>query len=311
MFLHGRKKNILETEISTKHPNLDQNLIQLVMAKSKGKRSSTGDASLSEGTLVDKTSQASNENFISLDAGALANLTRNIEKKLKDGNNPTSKKVQKGTDRGKRIANGASAKHINGKKETSNNNNNKVQTSKQGKKRSRDGQVIEKPTVKDGNAGSGHNEEEDILRQEILALGGSMEDYDLLANVESDSEVEGTTSETKKKAGSNDDALRKELAQLLKGAGQFNPVIPDEEAEDEEQQSESEDGNESDEDEDEEDAPEEDENETEDAAQTKRNGAQTKEVPAPSKVAAISAANAEAQSHFPKEFSRLVCSSCC
>lgn len=262
-------------------------MIQLVMAKNKGKRSSIGDASLSEAALVDKTSQASNENFISLDAGALANLTRNIEKKLKDGNNPTSKKVQKGTDRGKNTANGASAKHVNGKKETSNNNNNKVQNSKQGKKRSRDGQVIEKPTVKDGNVGSGHNEEEDILRQEILALGGSMEDYDLLANVESDSEVEGPTSETRKKAGSNDDALRKELAQLLKGAGQFNPVIPDEEAEDEEQQSESEDGNESDENGGEEDAP------------------------GPSKIAAISAANAEVQSHFPKEFSRLVCSSCC
>ena len=64
--------------------------------------------------------------------------------------------------------------------------------------------------------------DEDTLRQEILALGGTQEDFDLLADVDSESEVEGATTNPKGKVG--DDDLRKELSKLLEAAGH---VVPD------------------------------------------------------------------------------------
>ncbi|KAI1905562.1 RNA-binding ribosome biosynthesis protein mak21 [Ophidiomyces ophidiicola] len=79
------------------------------------------------------------------------------------------------------------------------------------KKRDRSGQVIthqRRPTPKQKNAQCSN-----VLRQEIYAVGGTKEDYDLLACVESDSEMEDALGE-----GCDDsEALRRNIAIILKG----------------------------------------------------------------------------------------------
>lgn len=265
------------------------------MAKNKGKRSSTGNSSQAEKSHdVSESKVSTGENFISLDAGALANLTRNIEQKLKDGKNTANNKSQKRPNNSKDETKKAPVNDFKDKKTTAA----KTQNSNQGKKRSRDGEVIEKP-AKSGSAKNDQSQD-DILRKEILALGGSREDFDLLAEVASDSEVEGPASGSNKKAGSNDDALRKELAQLLKDAGKFNPEIADDRVE--EEQSASEDGSEEE--------NEEEDDEAESASEADATNVPSKET-AKSKAATEvadkkKAALAETQSQFPKEYSRLV-----
>ncbi|QGA17785.1 hypothetical protein EYB26_005461 [Talaromyces marneffei] len=262
------------------------------MAKNKGKRSSTGKSSQAEKPHDASESKVSaDENFISLDAGALANLTRNIEQKLKDGKNPANNKSQKRTDNAKTGTKKTSANDFKNEKNAAA----KTQNSNQGKKRNRDGEVIEKP-AKNGSVKNDQTQD-DILRREILALGGSKEDFDLLAEVDSDSEVEESASGSNKKTGSNDDALRKELAQLLKDAGQFNPEISDDQV-DEEQSASVDDSEEEEEKEEIESAPEVD-NVTIASKETVISKATT-EV-ADKKKAAL----AETQSQFPKEYSRL------
>lgn len=258
------------------------------MAKNKGKRSSTGNAS-----QAGESKTSADENFISLDAGTLANLTRNIEQKLKDGKPTANNKFQKRTNNSKAETKKAPVNDF--KKNAAA----KTQNSNQGKKRSRDGEVIEKP-AKSGSAKNDQSQD-DILRKEILALGGSKEDFDLLAEVASDSEVEEPASGSNKKAGSNDDALRKELAQLLKDAGHFNPEIADDQVE--EEQSASEDGSE--EEDEEEEAEEQDDDEVGSASEADDINEPSQET-AKSNVDKKKAALAETQSQFPKEYSRLV-----
>jgi ribosome biogenesis protein MAK21 len=265
------------------------------MAKNKGKRSSIEKAPQAEKSHDASESKVStDENFISLDAGALANLTRNIEQKLKDGKNTANNKSQKRTKNSKTETKNTPANDFKDKKS----NGFKTQNSNQGKKRNRDGEVIEKP-VKSGSAKNDQSQD-DILRKEILALGGSKEDFDLLAEVASDSEVEESASGSNKKAGSNDDALRNELAQLLKDAGQFNPEIADDEVE--EKQPASELGSEE-----EEEGEEQDDDEVESASEADNANVTSKET-AKSKAVADKkiTALAETQSQFPKEYSRLV-----
>jgi ribosome biogenesis protein MAK21 len=302
LFYPAEKKHPKSKSIAQFDP--DQQSITRVMAKTKGKRSSTVQASQAENPHDAGESKVSpDENFISLDAGALANLTRNIEQKLKDGKNTANNKSQKRTENSKAGTKKAPANDFKDKKnaaaKTQNSSN-----SNQGKKRNRDGEVIEK-SAKSGSAKNDQTQD-DILRKEILALGGSKEDFDLLAEVASDSEVEESASGSNKKAVSNDDALRKELAQLLKDAGQFSAEIADDQVD--EEQSASEDGNE------EEDEEEENDNEVEDEIES---ASEADDANVPSKETAKSkgatevadkkkAALAEAQSQFPKEYSRLV-----
>lgn len=264
------------------------------MAKNKGMRSSTGSAQQAGETKV-----STDESFISLDAGALANLTRNIEQKLKDGKNTANNKSQKRTNNSKTETKKVPVHDFKDKRNTAA----KPQNSNQGRKRSRDGEVIEKPS-KGGNAKNDQSQD-DILRKEILALGGSKEDFDLLAEVASDSEIE-VASGSHKKAGSNDDALRKELTQLLKDAGQFNPEIADDQVE--EEQSASEDEGEEEDEEDEEEEEEEDK-EIESASEADDINARSKETNSKNATQIAEkkkAAFAEPQSQFPKEYSRLV-----
>ncbi|KAI1961868.1 RNA-binding ribosome biosynthesis protein mak21 [Ophidiomyces ophidiicola] len=81
------------------------------------------------------------------------------------------------------------------------------------KKRDRSGHMIthqRRPTPKQKNAQCSN-----VLRQEIYAVGGTKEDYDLLACVKSDSEMEDALGE-----GCDDpEALRRNIAIILKGGG--------------------------------------------------------------------------------------------
>jgi ribosome biogenesis protein MAK21 len=238
------------------------------MAKSNEKRSSGVQVSQTDKSpKADESKISSEENFISLDAGALANLTKKIEQNLKSGkgnnNNP-----QKRTENPKAEIKKGPKKNFTEKKGA-------AQKTNQGKKRNRNGDVIDKPE-KDGKAQT--ETEDDILRKEILALGGSKEDFDLLANVNSDSEVEESAS---KKAGSEEDSLRKELSKLLKDVGQYNPEIPDDQVTDEEESMGESEG---------------DDEEAEEQLQ------QSAKVDDKKKKDAVT----ETQSQFPKEYSRLV-----
>ncbi|EED24119.1 CCAAT-box-binding transcription factor [Talaromyces stipitatus ATCC 10500] len=269
------------------------------MAKNKEKRSSTGKASQAEKPHdVGESKASADDNILSLDAGALANLTRNIEQKLKDGKDAANKKSQRQVNNSRTGTKKSPLKDVREKKETTN----KPQNSNQGKKRNRDGEFIDKP-AKGGNAEIDRSQD-NILRKEILALGGSEEDFDLVAEVASDSEVEGPASGPNKRAGSSDDALRKELAQLLKDAGQFNPEIADDQVE-EPSASEDRSGEEEDEDEDE---IEDFVDANSSASEGDNTNLSSKKV-AKAKVAEAAdkkkIALAETQSQFPKEYSRL------
>jgi ribosome biogenesis protein MAK21 len=211
------------------------------MAKSK----KTTSAGAEKPVATSKSKDASDENFLQFDAGALASLTQNIEARLKGGNknnksNSNGASEKKGAKGPKSPASKPNGK---GKANKPVENNRPVQKSFQGKKRDRNGAVIEKedkvqkgenlqktnPQDEDDEAG----DEDDVLRKEILALGGSKEDFDLLAGVVSDSEAEDSA---QTKPALNEDALRKELAKLLKGSDQYQAEIPDDQVSEEEEE---------------------------------------------------------------------------
>jgi ribosome biogenesis protein MAK21 len=206
------------------------------MAKNKEKRSSSAAIDSSKGLAsANPPTEKSDQDFISLDAGAIANLTQQIERRLKGG-----------TEAGKKKPLDQSSQQRSNKKEKANfpQKTEGTQKSNKGKKRDRHGDVIQEQ-VKGGKAipSEPRNDDTDkLLEQEILALGGNKEDLDLLAGVDSDSEVdESSRGDNVAQDQSLENALRKELAGFLKDAGKFNPVIADEE-EDEGEDSEQEDG---------------------------------------------------------------------
>ncbi|GFF39696.1 uncharacterized protein C4F10.09c [Aspergillus udagawae] len=181
------------------------------MAKGKEKSSTGANA------VPVADSKSAGESFPQLEEGAFAGLRQKIEQKLKNeqaakqhkSKNKKTQNVDKSTPKKEKEA----APKSEPKREIKSDKNNK------GKKRDRNGEVIAREEKKaDGN-------QDDTLRQEILALGGTEEDFDLLAGVESESEVE-VASETQKKSKnkSDDDSLRKELSAMLAAAGQ---VVPD------------------------------------------------------------------------------------
>ncbi|GIK02843.1 hypothetical protein Aspvir_006905 [Aspergillus viridinutans] len=181
------------------------------MAKGKGKSSSGANAV----PVVD--SKFAGESLPQLEEGAFAGLRQKIEQKLKDeragkqhkSKNKKNQNVDKATPKKEKEA----APKSEPRREVKSDKSNK------GKKRDRNGEVIAREEKKAGG------NQDDTLRQEILALGGTEEDFDLLAGVESESEVE-VASETQKKSKnkSDEDSLRKELSAMLAAAGQ---VVPD------------------------------------------------------------------------------------
>ncbi|PYH44443.1 RNA-binding ribosome biosynthesis protein MAK21 [Aspergillus saccharolyticus JOP 1030-1] len=282
------------------------------MAKGKGKGFASGaNTVVPEGgvALPKNTSAAAvaAEALPQLEESAFAGLRQKIEQRLKDQNNAKQKsKNGKGKSapadtpkKNQEVASKAESKPAAG-----NDKNNK------GTKRDRNGDVIaagetkgigkEKPKGKEDN--------DDVLRQEILALGGTEEDLDLLAGVDSESEVENTTGK-KSKGKSEEDSLRKELASMLAAAGQVVPDdLEDEEVEEEEEDAEEDDNEDETGDmeddaevDDEEELVDEDEDDAEEEASEDEPPA-----PAPKEDKKEKAAKQAAPENiFPKEFSKL------
>lgn len=195
------------------------------MAKGKGKRSSDAHEPHSEPAVADPGSQTTID-MPNLDEGAFAGLRQKIEQRLKD--QKSGKGKSKDNSKAKAPAVEAPAKKDKQKIDQN-------QGSAKGKKRDRNGEVIAREEKKGGknkkekSDAPAMNNKEDTLRQEILALGGTEEDFDLLAGVDSESEVEDAPSKPKNKSG--EDSLRKELSMMLEAAGQVVPPdLADEEA---------------------------------------------------------------------------------
>ncbi|KAF7589062.1 hypothetical protein BBP40_004809 [Aspergillus hancockii] len=258
------------------------------MAKGKGKRSSEG------GVAVNDTN-AGADAFPLIEESAFAGLRQKIEQRLKDQKPKKIKAKAASNDTPKK--NNDTAPKPDAKRSDTDKNN-------KGKKRDRNGEVIAR---EDKNAAgeikSSHSKEEgpsDALRQEILALGGTEDDYDLLAGVGSDSEVEDAKTTSKSK--SEEDALRKELSGILAAAGQ---VVPDDIADDEEDE-----GAEEEEEEDQGEEPDiedEDYNDVEDEQLDESSDEDVPPVPVAKESAKKEKAKAKdfAEPVLPKEYSKL------
>ncbi|KAL4976404.1 CBF/Mak21 family-domain-containing protein [Aspergillus desertorum] len=190
------------------------------MAKGKGKQS-TGSNSVP--IKNDMTAKPSADDALpQLEESAFAGLRQKIEQRLKDG---AAKQKSKNNKSRSAPADDAKNAKDNAKKSEL---KSQLPSDKnvKGKKRDRNGDVIE--NKESGKFKSDKNDDNDTLRQEILALGGTEEDFDLLAGVDSESEVEDVKN-SKKSQGTTED-LRKELSSILAAAGQ---VVPDDLADDE------------------------------------------------------------------------------
>lgn len=206
----------------------------VAMAKNKGRRSTGGETSLPNGAAAIQESAPAEDSLPNLDESALANLTKRIEQRLKDGNGTPKKDQKKSKDDS--VNEGKKGKKDRKDKKDERKNPAK-QDSNKGKKRDRNGDVISREEKEAGKKNK--DEANDALRQEILALGGSKEDFDLIAGVDSDSEVEGQNiTSAKSKDGNSEDALRKELSKMLEGAGHIVPkdIEQDEEQEEDDSQ---------------------------------------------------------------------------
>lgn len=278
------------------------------MAKGKGKRSSGARETVADaGVSVSQTEFAPEMQMPQIDEGAFAGLRQKIEQRLKDQSSGKgkSKKNDKSSASAQKIpaTNDKQATPKAGKKQ---------EGSAQGKKRDRNGDVIARDEKKGGKnkqdrpaaAGLKKGNSDDTLRQEILALGGTEEDLELLADVDSESEVEGTSTKSKAKGG--DDDLRKELSKMLEAAGH---VVPEDLAEDEVEEEEIEEIEEEAEAEDdleEEDAQEEgSEGDSEETSEPENDVSEASDIeeapPAPKEI------KKEPEVVIPKEFAKLVC----
>lgn len=194
------------------------------MAKGKEKRSSGANEDLQKpGASATESQPAEMPQFKD---GAFAGLREKIEQRLN----------KQSTGKGKKKDNKPQPSIETPKKDAPKSGKN--QGSAQGKKRDRNGDVIAREQKgdkkkQDKPEGVKKSSSNDKLREEILALGGTEEDLDLLDGVDSESEVEG------EKGGDED--LRKELAKMLEAAGHVVPEdLDDEEAEAEQAEAEAE-----------------------------------------------------------------------
>ncbi|KAF7717085.1 Uncharacterized protein PECH_004504 [Penicillium ucsense] len=207
------------------------------MVKGKGKRSSGANETSTQGISSSENTTVPDMQMPNIDEGAFAGLRQKIEQRLKDQS--SGKGRSKNSSKQNTAPSSVSAPND---QKSQNKVGKKDGGSVQGKKRDRTGQVIARDANKGGNrnaaqpaAGSKSSNPQEALRQEVLALGGTEEDLELLADVESESEVEGETSKPKSKGGDED--LRKKLSKMLEAAGH---VVPDDLAEDEVEEDEAE-----------------------------------------------------------------------
>ncbi|KOS46120.1 hypothetical protein ACN38_g2922 [Penicillium nordicum] len=204
------------------------------MAAGKGKRSS-GANEIAPAASV--SAPAAETMPFMPDESAFTGLRQKIEQRLKNQNQSTGKGKKDNTKPSAPTPNVSANK---GKQSPA--KPGRPQDSAQGKKRDRNGEVIAREQNKGGiskqekpKASKKGNNNDETLRQEILSMGGTEEDLDLLDGVDSESEVEGDT-------GKVDDDLRKQLSSMLEASGHVVPEdLADDEVEDVEEEIESED----------------------------------------------------------------------
>jgi ribosome biogenesis protein MAK21 len=202
------------------------------MVKGKGKRSSDANEIAPEASVAASAA----DSIVMPDASAFVGLRQKIEERLKNQNQNAGKGKK---DNNKPPAPKTDAFAKKGRQSPA--KPGRSQDSAQGKKRDRNGEVIARGEKKGGKSNQENfkaprkTNEDETLRQEILAMGGTEEDLDLLAGVDSESEVEGETSK-------GDDDLRKQLASMLEASGHVVPEdLADDEVEEVEEEPESED----------------------------------------------------------------------
>jgi ribosome biogenesis protein MAK21 len=191
-----------------------------IMVKGNGKRSSGANEIAPEASVAAPAA----DSIIMPDASAFAGLRQKIEQRLQNQNQNAGKGKK---DNNKAAAPKTDAFENKGKQFPA--KSGRPQDSAQGKKRDRNGGVIARDEKKGGKniqekpKTPKKTNDDETLRQEILAMGGTEEDLDLLAGVDSESEVEGETAQ-------GDEDLRKQLASMLEAAGH---VVPEDLADDE------------------------------------------------------------------------------
>ncbi|KKY25529.1 putative ccaat-box-binding transcription factor [Phaeomoniella chlamydospora] len=141
----------------------------------------------------------------------LSALTNRIESKLRSPNETAPAK--------NRIAKADAKRTKNGNVKSSS------RQEPRGQKRDHQGDVVQ--TQKAGSQKfekTGRKDDLDALRAEIIALGGTEDDLALVAELESDSEIESEPSTLKKKRATaeKEDDLKDDVAKLLKGMGVEN-----------------------------------------------------------------------------------------
>ncbi|KAJ5713962.1 uncharacterized protein N7483_011143 [Penicillium malachiteum] len=204
------------------------------MAKGKGKSASGANQIIPDGGVSISESKPTAD-VPQIDESAFAGLRQKIEQRLKDQSSKAkSKKNNKAA---------TSTEDSQADKETAPKADKSQDLSAQGKKRDRNGEVIARDDKKEGKNKAGKASkkcaDDETLRQEILALGGTEDDLDLVAGIDSEGEeVEGVQA----KGGDGD--LRKELAKMLEAAGHVVPEdLEDDDVEEEEEVEEDEEEN--------------------------------------------------------------------
>ncbi|KAL4893992.1 CBF/Mak21 family-domain-containing protein [Aspergillus ambiguus] len=264
------------------------------MAKGKGKRSSGAHESAPQGGSAPNDANTGADAFPQLQESAFAGLRQKIEQKLKD----QSSAKQKSKNNKPKAGPGDLAKEAKGpaaKTDSKRAENDKTK----GKKRDRNGDVIAAEKAKENSSA----DQDDVFLQEVLALGGTKEDIDLLEGI--DSEAEDVADTTKKSKGkSEEDLLRKELSGMLAAAGQVVPedAVEDdaEEGEEEEEEEEPEDDEDDESEEESEQAGDSGEDSEDEKTQAASSSKQVKESTKNDK-----ASKDTTESSFPKEYSKL------
>ena len=186
------------------------------MARSKGAKSSKSISANTDSKGNGSAADAGLDGFSELGADALSNLTKRIESGLQ---RPTQGKAPRPPKQSnKRGDDAVKAKSADNRARPSQNEEKTLKkptvgqpTRKEapqtGKKRDRNGNVL--PKERSGAPAKPSGKSGKDLRQEILDLGGTEEDYNLVAGLETDSEVEG-------EFGKQDADLRKQMSTMFK-----------------------------------------------------------------------------------------------
>ncbi|KAI9735285.1 MAG: hypothetical protein M1834_001876 [Cirrosporium novae-zelandiae] len=198
------------------------------MGKNNNTKSLKEAKHISENEVVAPAEPNDDEALPTFDKDALSKLTDAISKKLDRPHTETKpiskKQSKKGSKEPKKaLITGDANGPANDAVEPKNSVKPNVNSPKRGKKRDSKGEIkplrteIIKSKGKEGRPENGKSSEGSALEKEILALGGSKEDYDLIGELESESEIEGDSiAQTKNKSFIKDKTLGKELSNFLK-----------------------------------------------------------------------------------------------